>query len=122
MPRKAGRKIPYSFQHRRTTGFYEDKLSLDEQTARCHARDIEGIEEEIALLRVRVRSLAEDPRKTPYFLKSMDILVRALDATRRLNKQSSKNDLMEAVSAVLENVGGAAFSGPPPAKSPTEPH
>jgi len=108
---KRRRRIPRSLQHRRTTGFYDDSLTLAEQVALSQARDIQGLDEEIALLRVRLRSLAEDPKKLTPFLKGLEMLVKALAATHRLSKKS-QDDLMDSVMGVLEGVGTAVLGEP----------
>ena len=88
-------------------GFYEEALSQAEQVALSRARDVDGLDEEIALLRVRLRSLAaEDPENLAPFLKGMELLVRAVGARYRLSKKD-REDLMESIVAVLEGVGGA---------------
>lgn len=89
------------------TGFYEEALSQAEQVALSQARDLEGLDEEIALLRVRLRSMAsEEPENLSSFLKAMDLLVKAVGARYRLSKKAQE-DLMESVMGVLEGVGGA---------------
>lgn len=88
-------------------GFYEQALSQAEQVALSQARDLEGLDEEIALLRVRLRALAaEDAENLASFLKGMELLVRAVGARYRLSKKDQE-DLMDSVMAVLEGVGGA---------------
>ncbi|MDP2726493.1 MAG: hypothetical protein Q8P59_03015 [Dehalococcoidia bacterium] len=87
--------------------FYEEALSQAEQVALSKARDLEGLDEEIALLRVRLRSLAtEEPENLSSFLKGMELLVKAVGAKYRLSKKAQE-DLMESVMGVLEGVGGA---------------
>lgn len=87
--------------------FYEEALSQAEQVALSQARGLEGLDEEIALLRVRLRSLAaEEPENWTPFLKGMELLVRAVGARYRLSKKAQE-DLMESVMGVLEGIGGA---------------
>lgn len=89
------------------TGFYEEALSQAEQVALDQARDIDGLDEEIALLRVRLRSVAaEDPENLAAFMKGMELLVKAVAARYRLGKKAQE-DLMENIMGVLEGVGGA---------------
>ncbi len=86
--------------------FYEEALSQAEQVALSQARDMEGLDEEIALLRVRLRAMAEDQENVAPFLKTMELLVKAVGAKYRLSKKS-QDDLLQSVMGVLEGVGGA---------------
>ena len=89
------------------SAFYEEALSEPEQAALVQARDMDGLDEEIALLRVRLRSVAaEEPENLAQFLKGMELLVKAVGAKYRLSKKSQE-DLMESVMGVLEGLGGA---------------
>ncbi len=89
------------------SGFYEEALTQAEQVALSQARDLDGLDEEIALLRVRLRSVAaEDPENLAAFLKGMELLVKAVGARYRLSKKAQE-DLMESVMGVLEGIGGA---------------
>ncbi len=91
-------------------GFYAGALSEIEQVALSQARELEGLDEEIALLRVRLRSMADDPEQSAPFIKTAELLVKAVSARYRLSKKS-QNDLMDAVAAVLDGVGGALLRG-----------
>ncbi len=109
-----GRKPASESQQRRASSprdtgrvrFYEEALSQAEQVALSQARDLEGLDEEIALLRVKLRSMADDPENVTPFLKGMELLVKAVGARYRLSKKSQE-DLLQSVMGVLEGVGGA---------------
>lgn len=108
-PKPAGAKPPRkasSPKPSRQAGFYEEALSQAEQVALSRARDVDGLDEEIALLRVRLRSLADEPENLASFLKGMELLVKAVGARYRLSKKSEE-DLMQSVMGVLEGMGAA---------------
>jgi hypothetical protein len=56
------------------------------------AREIEGLDEEIALLRVKLASaLEEHPDNMPLVLRAVDMLVKTVAARYRLSKKSQDN-------------------------------
>jgi len=74
------------------------------------AREIEGLDEEIALLRVKLASaLEEQPDNMPLMLRAVDLLVKTVAAKYRLSKKSQEN-LAEAIDGVLKEIGGALIS------------
>lgn len=88
-------------------GFYADALSQAERIRLPQARQIEGLDDEIALLRVRLGSLAaEHPENIELLLKGIGVLVRAVAARYRLSKKA-ENDLYQSVLGVLRGIGGA---------------
>ena len=91
-------------------GFYAQVLSEAEQVLLPEAMDIEGLDEEIALLRVKLsRALEEHPENMPLLLRAVDLLVKAVATKYRLSKKSQEN-LAEAIDSVLKEIGGALFS------------
>jgi hypothetical protein len=89
--------------------FYQVALSEAERVLLPQAKEIEGLDEEIALLRVRLRSMvAEQPENWPHFLKGMELLVKAVGAKYRLSKRA-QGDLMDSVMGVLEGIGSAVL-------------
>ena len=91
-------------------GFYEQALSEAERVLIPEAREIEGLDEEIALLRVKLSTaLAENPDNMPLVLRAVELLVKAVAAKYRLSKKSQDN-LAEAIDGVLKEIGGALFS------------
>ncbi len=91
-------------------GFYEQALSEAERVLIPEAREIEGLDEEIALLRVKLSTaLAENPDNMPLVLRAVELLVKAVAAKYRLSKKSQDN-LAEAIDGVLKEIGGTLFS------------
>ncbi|MDP2954743.1 MAG: hypothetical protein Q8O76_15675 [Chloroflexota bacterium] len=90
-------------------GFYATALSEAERVLLPQARKMEGLDEEIALLRVRLKAaLAEHPENLPLLLKGMELLVKAVAAKYRLSKKA-EDDLYQNVLGVLRGVGGALW-------------
>ena len=89
--------------------FYASALSEAERVKLPRAQQMEGLDEEIALLRVRLGSLvAEQPENTELLLKGIGMLVRAVSAKYRLSPQAKEN-LADAISSVLKEIGGALW-------------
>ena len=86
--------------------FYEDALSEAEQALLPAARELEGLDAEIALLRVKIQTaVAEHPENLPLLLKGVALLVRAVAAQYRLS-QRAEDDLYQSILGVLEGIGG----------------
>lgn len=84
--------------------FYGAALSEVEKESLPAARELGGLEDEIAFLRVRLRSmLAERPENLPLMLKGIELLVKALSANYRLSKES-KADLSKSLRSALAEV------------------
>lgn len=91
-------------------GFYAEALSEAERIRLPEAREIEGLDEEIALLRVKLTStLEEQPDNLPLMLRAVDLLVKAVAAKYRLSQKSQEN-LAQAIDGVLKEIGAALFS------------
>ena len=89
------------------SGFYSSAVGEAEQLKLPEAMDVEGLDQEIALLRVRlVQLLQEQPDNTTLLFKGIELLVKAVAARYRLSKKS-KDDLSEAIEGVLNGIGGA---------------
>jgi hypothetical protein len=89
--------------------FYHAALSEAERDDLPLAREVPGVDEEIAVLRLRLRSaLQEHPEDLPLMLKGIELLVRALSASYRLSKDA-KADLSASLRGVLEEVGGRIY-------------
>lgn len=86
--------------------FYEAALSEAEQALLPAARELEGLDEEIALLRVKIQTaVAEHPENLPLLLKGVALLVRAVAVQYRLS-QRAEDDLYQSILGVLEGIGG----------------
>lgn len=90
-------------------GFYGQALSEAERVLLPEAREVEGLDEEIALLRVKLTSALEgQPDNMPLMLRAVELLVKAVAAKYRLSRKSREN-LVEAINEVLKEIGGALF-------------
>lgn len=98
-----------SNQVTRPQGFYEAVLSQAERTRLKHARTLEGLDEEIALLRMKLSQLAqENPEKLELLLKGIGLLVRAVATRYRLSPQAKK-DLLQSALGVVQGIGDALW-------------
>lgn len=90
-----------------TAGFYATALSRAERMRLPNARDAEGLDEEIVLLRVRLHRVAQEhPEQFDLLLKGVNALVRAVSTKYRLSDKPAE-ELSKSVIAVLEGIGGA---------------
>ncbi|MFQ5879777.1 MAG: hypothetical protein ACE5IZ_06375 [Dehalococcoidia bacterium] len=86
--------------------FYRQALSEAERLELDAARQVEGLDEEIALLRLRLRrALVDHPEDMQLMTKGMELLVKAVAAKYRLPPRA-RRDLADNLAAVIENVGG----------------
>lgn len=100
---------------RKASGFYAGSLDSTEQAQLGEALAIDGLDEEIALLRVRLRRvLEEEPEDTEFLLKSIALLARLTAVRYRLSK-TAEDDLYQSMLGVIKGIGGAiwpeAFEG-----------
>jgi hypothetical protein len=85
--------------------FYERVLSETDRQALGDARDVRGLDEEIALLRLRLRdALASQPEDLDVLLSGVRLLIQALVAQHRLSGQQA-DDLSESLLTILETFG-----------------
>ena len=91
----------------RNGDFYSSALSRAERVRLAQARDMEGsLDEEIALLRLRLRRAAQErPEDLELLLKGVNTLVRAVSARYKLSGQE-KDELMDHIIGVIRGVGG----------------
>lgn len=100
-PRKAASKTPAE-----GPGFYADALSNGEKERLPEARQMEGLDEEIALLRVKLSQLvAEHPDDMDGLIKAVRLLVQAVATEYRLSPQA-EDDLYKAFAGVVNGIGG----------------
>ncbi len=86
-------------------GFYEEVLSRSERLRLTKARRVEGLDEEIALLRTRLSSLAQDhPDKFELLMKGISLLVKAVAVKYKLSPQSEQ-DLAKSIANVVRDIG-----------------
>ena len=86
-------------------GFYIGAVSEAEKPALASALHMEGLEEEIAVLRVKLRSaIKEHPEDLPLLTQGVGMLVRAVAAQYRLSPKARK-DLGDRIALVLNSLG-----------------
>jgi len=85
-------------------GFYPRVLDEAEQIDFELAAGIEGLDDEIALLRMRIRSLLEsEPENIRYIVQATNALVRLVRTRYDISKEDRKG-LKEAIGNVLREV------------------
>jgi len=90
-------------------GFYEEVLSEAERLDLPEARQMEGLDEEIAVMRVRLkRALEERPEDVQLIAKGLDLLVKAVAAKYRLSPKARK-DLSDSIAGVVEGIGAVLY-------------
>jgi len=98
------RNTPKKKQNTSKRSFYSRVLDEAEQIDFELASGVEGLDDEIALLRMRVRTLLEnDPDNIRYIVQATNALVRLVRARYDISKEDRKG-LKEAIGNVLKEV------------------
>lgn len=85
--------------------FYRGALKAAERRLLEAAYDLEGLDHEAAVLRVKLRTaIAEDPENLKLMLLGMGMLVRLAAARYRMSPKARK-DLADNLAAVLNSLG-----------------
>jgi len=101
---KRKRGAPTGNQNARKHGFYSQVLDGAEQLALEAAADVEGIDGEIALLRVKIRSiLVNDPDNIKLIMEATNTLARLIRTRYNIADQGKKG-LKEAIGNVLRDI------------------
>lgn len=88
----------------RKRGFYATALDEAEQLELAQAGEVDGLDDEIALLRLRIRSLIEEhPEQIELQLKAVNTLARLVTARYNITTEQKKS-LRQAVATVLREV------------------
>ena len=106
MPAKMERKrgAPRGNQNARKHGFYSKVLDEAERLDFELATGVEGIDDEIALLRVKIKSLLEhDPENIKLIMQVANTLARLVKTRYNITKEQKKG-LKEAIGNVLRDV------------------
>ncbi len=106
MPAKMERKrgAPKGNQNARKHGFYSKVLDEAERLDFELASGVEGIDDEIALLRVKIKSILEDePKNVKLLVDATNALERLIRTRYKITKEQGKG-LKEAIGNVLRDV------------------
>ncbi|PKN81583.1 MAG: hypothetical protein CVU47_06320 [Chloroflexi bacterium HGW-Chloroflexi-9] len=96
---------------RRSASFYERALEAGDRATFEEARDLDGLDDEVALLRLQVRRLLEDDAHDPRVLQAgLRLLIQALVARHRLSGHQV-DSLGEAAANLLEEFGALFATG-----------
>jgi len=96
----------------RTTprGFYAEAMSDAERLALGDATQVDGVDQEIALLRLRLRTaIARSPEDLPLMFKGIDLLAKVI-ATRYGLGKTGREEIQEALLVAFTDLK-AAMSG-----------
>ena len=95
---------PKGNQNARKHGFYSKVLDEAEQLDFELASGVEGIDDEIALLRVKIKSILEnDPENIKLIMQATNALARLVRTKYNISKKDKKG-LKEAIGNVLRDV------------------
>ena len=104
MRRMAKRGAPKGNQNARKHGFYSRALSEAEKVELEEASLVEGIDQEIAFLRLKLKELAEhDPDRIDLHLEAANTIARLVRTRYQISKEQKKS-LKEAIHKVLADV------------------
>ncbi len=95
---------PFGNQNARKHGFYSRVLDPEEQADFEVATEVEGLDEEIALMRVKIKSVvARDPENTKLIMQGVNTLERLVRTKYNISRED-RQGLSEAISNVLKDV------------------
>ena len=106
MPTKSGRKrgAPKGNESSKKSDFYSKVLDEAERLDFELAAGVEGIDDEIALLRVKIKSILEhDPENIKLIMEATNTLARLVRTRYNITKEQKKG-LKEAIGNVLRDV------------------
>ena len=91
-------------QNARKHGFYSNVLDEAEQLDLELATGVEGIDDEIALLRVKIKSILDhDPENIRLIMEATNTLARLVKTRYNITKEQKKG-LKEAIGNVLKDI------------------
>ena len=101
---KRKRGAPKGNQNARKHGFYSKVLDEAERLDFELASGVDGIDDEIALLRVKIKSILEhDPDNIKLIMEATNTLARLIKTRYNISKEQKKG-LKEAIGNVLRDV------------------
>ncbi len=102
---KRGRAARPASRSKLAREFYASALDAAERIDLDAASEVEGLDEEIALLRMKLReALGKRPDDLALMLRGIDLLVKAVSARYRLSPESGET-LGEKMAAVVQSLG-----------------
>jgi len=100
----AKKGAPLKNQNARKHGFYSQALTEAEKLEMEEAGYVEGIDQEIALLRIKLRELVEiQPDRIDLHLEAANTIARLVRTRYQISKEQKKS-LKEAIAKVLTEV------------------
>lgn len=103
--------MPGRDESRRAEGFYAAALTDAERLRLPEAREVDGFDEELVLLRTRLFTAAqEQPKRLDLLLRGVGMLVRMVAVRYRMSAQS-QDDLAESLAGVINSIGAAVGLG-----------
>jgi len=103
-PPQAGRGAPKGNQNARKHGFYCKVLDEAEQLDFELAQGVEGIDDEVALLRVKIKSVLEhEPENIKLVIEATNTLARLVHTSYKITTEQRKG-LKEAIHNVLRDI------------------
>ena len=101
---ESNRGAPAGNQNARKHGFYSPKLDAAQQQDYEDAVTCEGLDEEIALMRVKIKAVVEkDPDNLNLILRASDSLARLIRIKYNIGKDD-KTSMKEAMRNVLKDI------------------
>ena len=105
-PRRRSGGKPVRRRSKVARDFYGSALDAAERIELEEAAEVEGLDTEIAVLRMRLRKvLSKRPENLPLMLRGIELLVKAVSARYRLSKEAEE-DLAGSIAGVVRGVGG----------------
>ena len=100
----AKRGAPPGNQNARTHGFYSHALTEAEKLEMEDASQVDGIDQEIALIRIKLRDLVESsPDRIDLQMEAANTIARLIRTRYQISKEQ-KQSLKEAIQKVLTEV------------------
>ena len=91
-------------QNARKHGFYSKVLDENQQQEYEHAVTVEGLDEEIAMMRVKIKSLMEnDPENVKLIMYALNALARLIQTKYDISKDDKKT-ITDSIIYVLKNI------------------
>lgn len=99
------RRRPSPRRSKLARDFYGSALDAAERIELEAASEVEGLDEEIAVLRMKLReALSKRPQDVQLMLRGIELLVKAVAARYRLSKEAEE-DLAGSIAGVVRGVG-----------------